>query len=151
MFLWHAAHDGYLGNTPPGRLQVCWFLDQKCQQCWPKTSVREIRFSRHGNQTDSDERLGWFQHSGIAALMPKPSVVFGTGYLCPTLSLSLGVRLLCHRGMGRELYFSKCYCTSGEFTSIKLVVCKGLYNVRCDDLVGNDLGPRSGWQQNTQH
>ena len=36
---------GYLGNAPPGRLQVYGFLDQQCQQRWPKTSVREGRCS----------------------------------------------------------------------------------------------------------
>jgi hypothetical protein len=31
------VHDGYLGNSPPGRLQVYGFLDQPCQQHCPKT------------------------------------------------------------------------------------------------------------------
>jgi hypothetical protein len=52
LFLWHAVHDGYLGNAPPGQLQVYGFLDQQCQQHWPKTSVRETRFSRHNNLTN---------------------------------------------------------------------------------------------------
>jgi hypothetical protein len=66
-------HDNYLGNAPPGRLKVLGFLHQQCQQNWPKTSLRERRFSRHGNQTDSDVRLGWFQHKGVAAHIPKPT------------------------------------------------------------------------------
>jgi hypothetical protein len=88
--MWHALHDGYLGNAPPGRLQVDGFLDQQCHQHWPKTSVRDRRVTEHENQTDSDVRLGWFQQKGFAALMPKP--------ICPTLSLSPGGRLLCLRG-----------------------------------------------------
>ena len=46
------GHDGSLGNAPPGRLQVYRFLDQQRQQHWPKTSVRETRYSRHVKQTD---------------------------------------------------------------------------------------------------
>jgi hypothetical protein len=26
LFLWHAVHDGYLGNAPPGRLQAYVFF-----------------------------------------------------------------------------------------------------------------------------
>jgi hypothetical protein len=26
LFLWHAVHDGYLGDAPPGRLQVYGFF-----------------------------------------------------------------------------------------------------------------------------
>jgi hypothetical protein len=48
-----------------------------------KTSVRERRFSRHGNQTYSDVRLGWFQHKRIAALMPKPTCRVWSGISLP--------------------------------------------------------------------
>ena len=65
--LWHAAHDGYLGNAPPGRPQVYGFLDQQCQQRWPKTSVRERRFSRHENLTDPDVSFGWFERKGFTS------------------------------------------------------------------------------------
>jgi hypothetical protein len=77
-----------------------WVWDQQCQQHWPKTSVRDRRVSRHETHTDSDVRLGGFQQKGFAALMPKLSCDVWIRNLCPTpLSLSLGVRLLCLRGM----------------------------------------------------
>jgi hypothetical protein len=44
LFLWHAVHDDYLGNVPPGRLQVYALLDQQCQQHLPETSVLEKMF-----------------------------------------------------------------------------------------------------------
>ena len=43
VFLWHAVHDGYLGNVPPRRLQVHGLLDQQCQQHLAKTFAREKR------------------------------------------------------------------------------------------------------------
>jgi hypothetical protein len=57
-----------------------WFLDQRCQQHWPTTSVRERRFSGHENQTDSDVRLGCVQHEGFAARMPKPTFHVWSGF-----------------------------------------------------------------------
>jgi hypothetical protein len=77
------GHDGSLGNAPPGRLQVDGFLDQQCQQHWPKTSVRETTFSRHDKQTDSDVRLGCFQQMGRAACMPKPTLRVWSGISLP--------------------------------------------------------------------
>ena len=71
-------------NAPPGRLQVCWFLDQQHQQYWPKTSVRERTYSRHENQTDSDLRSGWFQKTGLAALIPKLTCSVRSGISLPS-------------------------------------------------------------------
>ena len=42
-----------------------------------------------------------------AHLCQSLPVEFGVGYLCPTLCLSLGVRLLCHRGMVVERIVSQ--------------------------------------------
>jgi hypothetical protein len=83
LFLWHAVHYDYLGNAPTGRLQVYGVLDQQCQQNWPKTSARERTCSRPENQTDSDVRLGWFQHEGFAAPMPKPTCRIWSGISMP--------------------------------------------------------------------
>ena len=77
------GHVGSLGNAPPGRLQVHRLLYQQFQQNWPKTSVRERRFSRHGKQSDSDVRLGWFQEKGLSALMPKPTCRVCSGISLP--------------------------------------------------------------------
>jgi hypothetical protein len=81
--LWYARHDGYLGKAPPGRLQVYFFVDQECQQYWPKTYVRDRRVSRDENQTDSDLRLAWFQQEDPAALMPKPARRVWSGISLP--------------------------------------------------------------------
>ena len=71
--MWHAVHDGYLGNAPPGRLQVYWFLDQPCQQHWPNIFYPREKISRHENQTDPDVSFGWCERKGFTALMPKPT------------------------------------------------------------------------------
>jgi hypothetical protein len=72
LFLWHAKHDSYIGNAPPGRLQVHGFC---CISTASRIGQRVLsereHNSRHEHQSDSDMRLGWFQHKGIAALMPK--------------------------------------------------------------------------------
>jgi hypothetical protein len=80
---WHAVHDGYLGNAPSARLQVYGFLDQQCQPYWPKTSVRETRFSRNDNQTECDIRSKWFQQEVFPALMPKPACRVWSGISLP--------------------------------------------------------------------
>jgi hypothetical protein len=45
-------------------------------------SERE-HISRHDNQSDSDITLGWFQHKGIAAHMPKPTCRDWSGISLP--------------------------------------------------------------------
>jgi hypothetical protein len=77
------GRDGSLGNAPPGRLQVYGFLDQQRQQHWSKTSVRERICSRHESQTDSDVRLGLFQHAGFAAVMPQLTCSVWSGISLP--------------------------------------------------------------------
>jgi hypothetical protein len=82
-FLWPAVHDGNLSKAPPGQLQIYTFLNQQCQQHWPKTSVRERICSRHANLTDSNMRSGWFQRNGLSALMPKPTCRVWIGISLP--------------------------------------------------------------------
>jgi hypothetical protein len=68
------VHDGDLGNAPLGRLQVyVFFCISSASSIGLRLLPEREQISRHDNQSDSDMRLGWFQHKGIAALMPKPS------------------------------------------------------------------------------
>jgi hypothetical protein len=73
--------------------------------------------------------------------------MFGVGYLCPTLSLSLGVRLLCLRGMVVKRIISQYVLL--HMWRAHLNQTRGmrrLQNVRCDGLANDDLGaarPRS--------
>jgi hypothetical protein len=66
--------DGYLGNAPPGRPQAHVFV---CISSASRIGLRLLsereHISRHENQSDSDMRMGWVQHKGIAALLPKPT------------------------------------------------------------------------------
>ena len=140
MFLWHAVHDGYLGNAPPGRLQVYgFFLAQQCQQRWPKTSVRERRFSRHENQADPDVSSGWFDRKGFTALMPKPTCRAWIRIPLPKSFVATG-------SSTPELYFSTWTALLNQTGGLQ-----GLCNVSCDDLADNDLGTGSGWQQSRQN
>ena len=66
-----------------GGSKFMFLLNQLCQQYWPKTSVPEGRCSRHENQTDADMRFGWFQHKGLAALVPKPACRVWSGIFLP--------------------------------------------------------------------
>jgi hypothetical protein len=102
LFLWHAVHDGYLGNASPWRLQVYVCLQQWCQQHWPKASVRERICPRHESRTDSDVRLGRFQHKGIAALMPKPTCRVWSGISLPNSFLLTGSSTPVPSGNGGE-------------------------------------------------
>ena len=150
MFLWHAVHDGYLGNASPGRLQIYGFLDLQCQQRWPKTSVRERRLSRHENQTDPDVSFGWFE--ATRHLSQSLPVVLGFGYLCPIPSLPLGVRLLCLLGMVVKRIVSQYVLPHMWRAHLNQTGgLQGLCNVSCDDLAENDLGAGSGWQQSRQN
>ena len=36
VFLWHAVHDGYLGNVPPGRLQVHGLWISNASSIWQR-------------------------------------------------------------------------------------------------------------------
>jgi hypothetical protein len=96
------GHDGSLSNAPPGRLQIYGLFNQQCQQHWPKTSGRERIFSRRGNQTYSDVRLGWFQHKGIAALMPKPTCSIWIGISLPNSFSLTGSSTSVSSGNGGE-------------------------------------------------
>ena len=152
MFLWHAVHDGYLGNAPPGRLQVYGFLDQQCQQRWPKTSVRERRFSRHENQTDPDVRFGWFEHKGFTALMPKPTCRVWIRIPLPKSFVATGSSTPVPSGNGGEENCISVRATAHVEAHLNQTGgLQGLCNVSCDDLADNDLGAGSGWQQSRQN
>jgi hypothetical protein len=143
------GHDGSRGNAPPGRLQVYGFLDQQRQQHRPKTSVREREYVQ-GMKTKPAQTWDWADFSKRASqhLCQSLPVVFGVGYLSLTLPLSLGVRLLCFRGMVVKRIVSQ-YVLLHVWRAhlIQTGGMQRLYNVRCDDLADNRLGTCSGCQQ----
>jgi hypothetical protein len=115
------GHDNYLGNAPPGRLKFYGFLHQQCKQHWPKTSVRERRFSRHENQTDSDVRLGWFQHNGLAAHIPKPTCrVWSCMSVPKSFPLTRSSTSVSSGNGGEEHCCQTYYCNCGELTSTSI-------------------------------
>ena len=74
-----------------------------------------------GMEAKPTQTWDWASFSTRAShpLCQRLPLVFGVGYLCSTLSLSLGVRRLCLRGMVvKRNMFSKYNCTCGELTSI---------------------------------
>ena len=83
LFLWHAVHHGSLSNVPPGRLQTYGFKISRASRIGQRLPSESEDVQGMKNQTDSDMRLGWFQHKGLAALMPKPTCRVWRGISLP--------------------------------------------------------------------
>ena len=136
----------------PGGCKSMVFWISRASSTGQQFSIRKSRFSRHENQTDPDVSFGWFERKGFTALMPMLPVVLGFGYLCPSPSLPLGVRLLCLRGMVVKRIVSQYVLPHMWRAHLNQTGgLQGLCNVSCDDLADNDLGAGSGWQQSRQN
>ena len=96
----------------------------------------------------------------LASLRPRASrhlcqslpVVLGFGYLCPSPSLPLGVRLLCLRGMVVKRIVSQYVLPHMWRAHLNQTGgLQGFCDVSCENLADNDLGTGSGWQQSRQN
>jgi hypothetical protein len=142
------GRDSSLGNAPPGRLQVYGFWISSASNIGQRLlSEREYV---QGMNTRPTQTWDWacFSKRASQHLCHSLPVVFGVGYLCLTLSLSLGVRLLCIRGMVVKRIVSQSVLLHMWRAHLKQTRgLQRLFNVRCDDLADNDLGTCSGCKQ----
>ena len=86
LFLWHAVRHGSPSNAPPGRLQIYGFGISRDNRIGQRLLSESEDVHGMKNQTDSDVRLGWFQHKGLAALVPKPTCCVWSGISLPNFS-----------------------------------------------------------------
>jgi hypothetical protein len=114
--------------------------------CLRLLSERE-HSSMHDNQSDSDMRFGWFQHRGIAALMPKPTCRFWKGISLPNFFPLTGSSTPVPSGNGGGENCISIRATIWRAHRNQTGGLQGLYNVSCDGLADNGLGPGSDWQE----